>query len=91
MRFRDFTENDAPKSIPSEGSVEYMGFRLERYEGISVGHSTTGGGLLKQLGIGTKKKISGVLSTNLEDSYERYHPTLRKAIEFIHTYNGIES
>lgn len=83
------TGGGPPKSVP-EGGVDYLGFKLTPHEGIQMGHKTEGGGLRKTLGLGTRRKIKGVSSIS-PDGNEKIHDTLKKAIEYIHMYHGVET
>lgn len=71
-----------PKSLPDTGQVEYRGFKLAQFEGTQVGHKTQGGGLKKQLGFDTSRKVTGVMLTE-PNGYERHFDTLKKAVKWI--------
>lgn len=64
---------------------DYRGFRLSSADAVQIGHKTEGGGLRKQLGIGTSRKVRGVWSV-APDGCERFHDTLRAAKQFIDGY-----
>lgn len=71
----------APKRIPDGQTVSYKGYTLAKYEGVQMGH-TTNAGLRASLGIGTKRKVSGVSVTDAE-GYERLFDTLRDAVAWV--------
>lgn len=77
-----------PKSLPDEGAVEYLGFKLANAGGTQVGHRTEGGGLLSRTGIGTSRKFKGVSVTD-PTGYERLFDNLKKAITWVHGYHGL--
>ena len=104
MAHRIWMENETPpKSLPNEGQVEYMGFLLSKCRGTNVGYGgithkvdsrgkIVGGPFdaskhhLRQ----STRKESGVSVVSMEDQYERFMPTLKAAIKFIHQWHGLE-
>ena len=94
-----------PKTLPAEGKVEYMGFKLSKFEGTNVGY----GGATHT--IDTRKYhmgkiVSGTfdaskhqlhestrkvsgVETEYPDGGSKIHPSLKAAIKYIHQWHGI--
>jgi hypothetical protein len=91
-----------PKSLPDEGKVEYMGFKLSKFEGTNVGYGgvthkiDSKGKIVSGLFDASKhqlqeatRKTSGV-ETEYPDGGSKVHSSLKAAIKYIHQWHGVE-
>ena len=91
-----------PKKLPDVGKIEYMGFKLSKFQGTNVGY----GGVTHKIdskgrpisGIfdsskhslrESTRKVSGV-ETEYPDGGSKVHSSLKAAIKYIHQWHGVE-